>query len=230
MAPTRSLWRLGLSQNVPRIRCTEGALEVLRWLGKIMRNRDLVQLRTLGRVSVVLFALSMLVLTFAASAFAQTPTGEAAPTPPPATLQPSQQQLENWRKNMPAQPRAPRLLHVRLSKQPMAGGTVHYRAGSSISASARAKARHRGQRQRRLGPGVGPYIRSGGSFDSVTGVTSESGTGPFGGPTLSRSSSTPTSSPAPACSGAANPSNCLGWQQFVYANARAPTAPSSSTG
>jgi hypothetical protein len=76
-------------------------------VGKIMRNRDLVKLRTLGRVSAVLFALSMLVLPFAASAFAQTPTGQAAPTPPPATLQPSQQQLENWRKNMSAQPPRP---------------------------------------------------------------------------------------------------------------------------
>src|SRR5580704_16231064 len=76
-------------------------------VGKIMRNRDLVKLRTLGRVSAVLFALLMLVLTFAASAFAQTPTGQAAPTLPPATLQPSQQQLENWRKDMPAQPPRP---------------------------------------------------------------------------------------------------------------------------
>ena len=164
MAPTRSLWRLGLPDNVPRVRCAEGAREVLRWLGEIMRNRDLVKLRTLGRVSVFLFALAMLVLTFAASAFAQTsdrPGGAYSPAGDGTAIPAATGKLAQEYAGSTA---APRLLHVRLSKQPMAGGTVHYRAGSSISASARAKVRHRGQRQRRLGPGVRPYFRSGGIF------------------------------------------------------------------
>jgi hypothetical protein len=61
-----------------------------------------------------------------------------------------------------------------------------------------------------------------GSFDSVTGVTSESGTGTFGGPNAFTLQLNSNFFASPACSGAANPSNCLGWQQFVYANVSCP--------
>ena len=61
-----------------------------------------------------------------------------------------------------------------------------------------------------------------GSFDSVAGVTSESGTGTFGGPNAFTLQLNSNFFASPACSGAANPSNCLGWQQFVYANVSCP--------
>jgi hypothetical protein len=133
-----------------------GYVPRLRWLGKIMRNRDLVQLRTLGRVAVVLFALPMLVLTFGASAFAQILTGEAAPTPPPAPLQPSQQQLENWRKNMPAQPPRPGCF---TSAYP----SNQWQEVPCTTAPAVPFPPARGPRPDTVGNGR-PYIRSGGIF------------------------------------------------------------------
>ena len=61
-----------------------------------------------------------------------------------------------------------------------------------------------------------------GSFDSVTGVTSETGTNPYTQATnvpnvysLQLNSNFFTTS---TCNGATNPSNCRGWQQFVYAS------------
>ena len=191
-------------------------------VGKIMRNRDLVKLRTLGRVSAVLFALSMLVLPFAASAFAQTPTGQAAPTPPPATLQPSQQQLENWRKNMPAQPPRPGCF---TSGYP----SNQWQEVPCTTALAVPFPPARGPRADTVGNGndvsakvSGLISEAVGSFDSVTGVTSESGTGTFGGPNAFTLQLNSNFFASPACSGAANPSNCLGWQQFVYANVSCP--------
>ena len=61
-----------------------------------------------------------------------------------------------------------------------------------------------------------------GSFDSVTGVTSETGTNPYTGATkvpnvytLQLNSNFFSTS---VCSGATNPAQCQGWQQFVYAS------------
>jgi len=62
-----------------------------------------------------------------------------------------------------------------------------------------------------------------GSFDSVTGVTSETGqVNGIGGQvpnTFSLQLNTNVFSNTPACNGAANPSQCRGWEQFVYSNA-----------
>jgi hypothetical protein len=54
-----------------------------------------------------------------------------------------------------------------------------------------------------------------GSFDSVTGVTSETGGGNANAFSLQLNSNRFNT---PLCSGAADPSICKGWQQFVYAN------------
>jgi sRNA-binding regulator protein Hfq len=191
-------------------------------LGDIMRNRDLVVWRTLGRVAVFLFALAMLVLTFAASAFAQTSADQGAPTPPPATVQPSQQQLENWRKNMPAQP-------PRLGCFTSAYPSNQWQEVPCTTAPAVPFPPARGPRPDTVGNGYdvsaqvsGHISEAVGSFDSVTGVTSESGTGTFGGPNAFTLQLNSNFFASPACSGAANPSNCLGWQQFVYANVSCP--------
>jgi hypothetical protein len=218
--------RISLSQRC-RLRVVHGRR---RRRQKIMRNRDLVQLRTLGRVAVVLFALPMLVLTFAASAFAQTLTGEAAPTPPPAPLQPSQQQLENWRKNMPAQPPRPGCF---TSAYP----SNQWQEVPCTTAPAVPFPPARGPRPDTVGNGndvsaqvSGHISEAVGSFDNVTGVTSESGTGPFGGPTLSRSSSTPTSSRVrPAVAPRTRRTAWAGSSSYTRMP-RAPTAPLSSTG
>jgi hypothetical protein len=62
-----------------------------------------------------------------------------------------------------------------------------------------------------------------GSFDSVTGVTSETGqvggSGPQVANTFSLQLNTQFFSGTPACNGAAKPTACKGWQQFVYSNA-----------
>src|ERR1700692_979228 len=105
----------------------------------------------------------------------------------------------------------------------MAGGFVHYRAGSSISAGARAEARHTVGNGNDVSAQVSGHISEAvGSFDSVTGVTSESGTGPFSGPNAFTLQLNSNFFASPACSGAANPSNCRGWQQFIYANVSCP--------
>src|SRR5271156_6652192 len=72
-----------------------------------MHNCEALKLNPLGRVAAILFALSILILTFAASAFAQTPAGSVAPTSPPAatsppatTQPPSAQALKDWRDGM----------------------------------------------------------------------------------------------------------------------------------
>ncbi|HUD89301.1 MAG TPA: hypothetical protein VMR17_22830, partial [Xanthobacteraceae bacterium] len=59
----------------------------------------------LGRGTVFLFALPILILTFAASAFAQTSGGPAASAAPPAATQPpSAKDMENWRNGMAKAP------------------------------------------------------------------------------------------------------------------------------
>jgi FG-GAP-like repeat len=61
-----------------------------------------------------------------------------------------------------------------------------------------------------------------GSFDSVSGVTTETGqVGGVGGQvpnTFSLQLNTNFFSNSPACNGAANPANCQAWEQFVYSN------------
>jgi hypothetical protein len=60
-----------------------------------------------------------------------------------------------------------------------------------------------------------------GSFDGVSGVTSESGNGPspFGGPnSFSLQLNSNFFPGTPACNSAAVPSVCMGWAQFVFSN------------
>jgi hypothetical protein len=59
-----------------------------------------------------------------------------------------------------------------------------------------------------------------GSFDSVTGVTSESGT--MGGANAFSLQLNSNFFNTSVCNGATNPSQCLGWQQFVYSNVEDP--------
>jgi hypothetical protein len=59
-----------------------------------------------------------------------------------------------------------------------------------------------------------------GSFDSVTGVTSESGT--TGGANAFSLQLNANFFNTSVCNGATNPSQCLGWQQFVYSNVEGP--------
>ena len=65
-----------------------------------------------------------------------------------------------------------------------------------------------------------------GSFDSATGVTTESGNVGGKPPAVANSFSlqlntnvfTNNNNNVPACNGASNPSACQGWQQFIYSN------------
>lgn len=61
-----------------------------------------------------------------------------------------------------------------------------------------------------------------GSFDSVSGVTSETGQVGGAGPQVANTFSLQLNTQfftTPKCSGAANPAMCQGWEQFVYSNA-----------
>jgi hypothetical protein len=63
--------------------------------------------------------------------------------------------------------------------------------------------------------GIGDISQAVGSFDSVSGVTSETGQQGANAFSLQLNTNNFTTS---ACSGAENPSKCHGWQQFIYSN------------
>ena len=69
---------------------------------------------------------------------------------------------------------------------------------------------------------TGHISKSVGSFDSVTGVTSESGT--EGGANAFSLQLNANFFSSAACNGAKDPAKCLGWQQFVYSNIEGPHA------
>jgi hypothetical protein len=192
----------------------------------IMRDSDVLRLSSLSRGLIFLFVLPILILTFTASAFAQTPLGPAASTALPAPPRPpsTQSLKEDWRAGMAKVP---------LPKKGCFTSTypsTEWQEVPCTAAPARPYPPARGPRPNTVGNGndvsaqatTGLISTAVGSFDSVTGVTSESGY--VGGVppaqpntfSLQLNSNFFTTS---TCSGAANPSTCQGWQQFVYSNA-----------
>src|ERR1700747_546397 len=173
-----------------------------------MRGSRQLGLISFGRILLMGFALAVFAIEFAESVDAQVPTS---------------QQLRDWRKDM------------RQIPKPHPGcftSAYPSRAWQEVpctSAPRRPYPPARGPRPSQVGNGndvsakVGGSISEAvGSFDSVTGVTSETGTGPFTGPnsfSLQLNSNFFISS---ACNGAATPGSCRGWQQFVYANVSCP--------
>jgi hypothetical protein len=182
-----------------------------------MRIRDLSRLGLLGRLGAFLFPLTIIILTCAASALAQTP---------------SAQELDAWHRQMrqtsPLQGQAP------LSQGGCFSSTypnTQWQQVQCVTPPLRPYPPARGQRANTVGHGndVTAQVTTGligevtGSFDSVVGALSETGqvndTGPQVANTFSLQINSNTFHGAPACSGAAEPSDCMGWQQFVYSNA-----------
>ncbi|MGO9268318.1 MAG: hypothetical protein ACLQBA_26100, partial [Candidatus Binataceae bacterium] len=146
--------------------------------------------------------------------------------PPPATAQPSPAQSmsqEAWRASMS---RAP------MPQKGCFKATYPNTAWQQVPCTTAPPAPYppaRGPRSDNVGNGndfsaqvTGSISSAVGSFDSVTGVTSESGDVDGVAPpvantfSLQLNANTFTTS---VCDGAANPSDCSGWQQFVYSNA-----------
>ena len=172
-----------------------------------------------GNASVLLAVLTAAGVTWASSAFAQQ-QGQSAPPP---SQPPSSQQLEDWRKGMTQAP------------TPHAGcftseyPNTEWQEVPCGTAPARPYPPARGSRGNLVGNGndvsaqvSGLISQAVGSFDSVSGVTSETGqVNGVGGQvanTFSLQLNTNFFSNSPTCNGAANSSNCLAWEQFVYSN------------
>jgi hypothetical protein len=189
-----------------------------------MRHREVLRLISLGSGMAPLLAMPILILTFAASACAQTSAGAAASTSPAATTQPpSAESLENWRAGMARVPPPNKGCFT------AAYPSIEWREVPCTAAPAVPYPPARGPRSDVAGNGTdvsaqvtGYITESIGSFDSVTGVTSETGTGTFNGPNAFTLQLNANFFASAACNGATNPSNCLGWQQFVYANVSCP--------
>src|SRR5208282_1316355 len=183
-----------------------------------MRNRNLLRLSSFGRIVVLLFAPPILILTFAASAFAQTSAGPAAPTAPPATTQPpSAPILKNWRDGMAHVP--PPTSGCFTSSYP----STQWQEVPCRAPPAFPNPLARGLRPSTVGNGndvtagvtTGSVSLAVGSFDSVAGVTSV--TSEFGSDDYSLQLNVNTFS-SPVCSGAGTPLQCVGWQQFIFSN------------
>jgi hypothetical protein len=144
---------------------------------------------------------------------AQTPS----PTPPPATTsQPSTKSLHDWRKGMARVPLPRKGCFT--SSYPSA----EWQEVPCTTAPARPYPPARGPRPETVGNGndvsaqvTGLISEAIGSFDSVTGVTSVTDPDGISGFSLQLNSNFFTTS---TCNGAAIPSACQGWQQFVYSN------------
>jgi hypothetical protein len=165
------------------------------------------------------FALSIFILIFAGSAFAQS-SAPVAGSEPGSTQQPSARTLKTWREGM-ARVLAPKpgcftashpstewreipCTHATETPHPSSSGPVRPTVGNGYDVVAQVTT------------GTGNYISASvGSFDSVTGVTSETGDNGPNSFTLQLNANT---FGTPACSGAADPSQCQGWQQFYYSN------------
>ena len=159
------------------------------------------------------------------TAIAQSGVAPPAPMPTQASTQPLN--LDAWRKNMTRVPLPRKGCFT--SSYPSA----EWREVSCRIAPAVPNPPARGPRPVTVGNGAdvsakvtGLISTAVGSFDSVTGVTSETGqaygqTGQVANAfTLQLNANTFTSKSA--CSGAVNPSACRGWQQFVYSNVSCP--------
>jgi hypothetical protein len=171
-----------------------------------------------------MIALGLAVLTAllaAPAGRAQTPN----PTSPPATTQPqpSAKTLHDWRRSMSRVPLPKRGCFT--SSYP----SGNWQEVPCTTAPARPYPPARGPRSDTVGNGVdvsaqvtGHISEAIGSFDSVTGVTSESGNVDGSPPPQPNTFSLQLNSSffsTSVCNGASIPSQCRGWQQFVYSNA-----------
>jgi hypothetical protein len=144
---------------------------------------------------------------------AQTPSQ----TPPPATTQPPPtKSLRDWHKDMTRVPLPKKGCFT--SSYP----STEWQEVPCTTAPARPYPPARGPRPDTVGNGndVSAQVASHiseviGSFDNVTGVTSVSSPGGVSDFSLQLNANFFTT---PACNGAATPSACRGWQQFVYSN------------
>ncbi len=141
---------------------------------------------------------------------------------PPATPQvPSTQSPKDWRPGMARVPLPKKGCFT--SSYPSA----EWQEVPCKTAPARPYPPARGPRPNTVGNGndvsaqvTGQISTAVGSFDSVTGVTSESGT--TGGANAFSLQLNANFFNTSVCSGATNPSQCQGWQQFVYSNVVGP--------
>jgi hypothetical protein len=152
-----------------------------------MRNCYLLRLSPLRRVSACLFALPILILAFADSVFAQTSAGPTAPVSTPgATQPPSRQSLEDWHRGMVkvAPPKKGCFTSSYPSTQWQEVPCTTAPAGPYLPARGPRLTTTAGNGFDVVAQVTGHISETIGSFDSVTGVTSESGSGasPFGGP------------------------------------------------
>jgi hypothetical protein len=194
-----------------------------------MRDRGMARPDLLGRMIVFFFALPVLIVTCGGPSLAQeqiqvqapAPAPPAPPAPPAAS--PSHEVLEGWRRGMTHVPLpkpgcftssypntgwqdVPCVTPPNLPFPPTTGGRPDT-VGNGNDASARASDL------------ISTAI---GSFDSVTGVTSESG--PVGANAFSLQLNSSFFTSTTACSGAAYPATCKGWEQFVHSNLAAQSA------
>lgn len=182
-----------------------------------LKVRKVFQFRHSARnkAAIASFALALFTPILATSTFAQ---GSApSSSSPPATAAPSAQQLEDWRNGLRQTPPPQTGCYTSAypSSQwqqvpcttppnipyPPARGAIGPTVGNGNDVSAQVS---------------GHISTAVGSFDSVTGVTSESGAN--GANSFSLQLNTNFFSGSPACNGSSNPSNCQAWEQFVYSN------------
>jgi hypothetical protein len=141
----------------------------------------------------------------------------AQPEPPTAGAQPpSAENLEAWRKSMVATPRPPTGCFT--ASYP----DTQWQEVPCTTAPDRPYPPKSGPPSETVGNGTdysaevtGSISEAEGSFVSVTGVTSESGAGIANAYSLQLNTQFFTTT---TCSGAANPSACRGWEQFVFSN------------
>ena len=197
-----------------------------------MKDREPI-LNLFCRSAGLLFAIALSLLAFVPAALAQTSAGpsQSPPAGPsqPATTGPSQHagptptQREDWRRGMAHAPLPTKGCFT--SSYP----STQWKEVPCTTAPARPYPPARGPMPDVVGSGndasaqvTGTMSEAVGSFDSVTGVTSETGQVDGSGGQVANTFSLQLNSNffsgIPACNGAAKPSSCQGWEQFVYSN------------
>lgn len=159
----------------------------------------------------VMVVVGMLWGAFSSRAIAAQPEPTAISAQPP-----SAESLEAWRKSMVATPRPTTGCFT--ASYPDA----QWREVPCTTPPQRPYPRKNGTRSQTVGSGLdyvaevpGSISTAEGSFDNVAGVTSESGAGVANAYSLQLNTQFFMTT---TCSGAANPSQCQGWEQFVFAN------------
>jgi FG-GAP-like repeat len=161
---------------------------------------------SLSRGTALLFALSIVLLTFATSAFAQPAPSPATPATTPT---PSSQSLD-WRRGMAKT--LPQKRGCFTSSYP----STEWQGVPCTTASAPPMIVASGDIQATV---TGYISTAVGSFDSVTGVTEETGQIDGTGGQVPNSYTLQLNTSyfsTPSCSGAANPAICAGFQQFLF--------------